>query len=291
MIAIPVASMIGGMMTPAGSSINLLALSQLEMHTGISVTFIQWMAAGIPLTIVMIPLAWFIMCKVYKPAPLTQEQVKGFVDSMDIPDKMDAKEKKVCVITIIMLILWIASSGIKGINVMVVAMLGCCAMFVPGIAVLDVKKFLRDNSWDAFFLVACVISIANAMINNGVSAAIANAIPQLNVSMVVLLGFTAVLIFVSLIIIPVAASTIPIMALPLINIAVNAGVNPALIMLSAALCAANCYLLPLDTVPLITYAKGYYSMTDMPKSTIWLQLAMVVLTAIWLPVVSGLIGL
>ena len=291
MIAIPVASMIGGMMTPAGSSINLLALSQLEMHTGISVTFIQWMAAGIPLTIVMIPLAWFIMCKVYKPAPLTQEQVKGFVDSMDIPDKMDAKEKKVCVITIIMLILWIASSGIKGINVMVVAMLGCCAMFVPGIAVLDVKKFLRDNSWDAFFLVACVISIANAMINNGVSAAIANAIPQLNVSMVVLLGFTAVLIFVSLIIIPVAASTIPIMALPLINIAVNAGVNPALIMLSAALCAANCYLLPLDTVPLITYAKGYYSMTDMPKSTIWLQLAMVVLTAIWLPVVAGLIGL
>ena len=81
------------------------------------------------------------------------------------------------------------------------------------------------------------------------------------------------------------------MALPLINIAVNAGVNPALIMLSAALCAANCYLLPLDTVPLITYAKGYYSMTDMPKSTIWLQLAMVVLTAIWLPVVAGLIGL
>ncbi|MDR0877522.1 MAG: anion permease, partial [Treponema sp.] len=47
MIAIPVASMIGGMMTPAGSSINLLAISLLEQHTGITITFVQWMAAGI----------------------------------------------------------------------------------------------------------------------------------------------------------------------------------------------------------------------------------------------------
>ena len=62
-------------------------------------------------------------------------------------------------------------------------------------------------------------------------------------------------------------------------------------MLAAALCAGNCYLLPLDTVPLITYAKGYYSMTDMAKSTAFLQIAMVVLCAIWLPLVGGLMGI
>ena len=59
-------------------------------------------------------------------------------------------------------------------------------------------------------------------------------------------------------------------------------------MLTAALCAGNCYLLPLDTVPLITYSKGYYSMTDMAKSTIFLQLAMIALCALWLPLLSGL---
>ena len=291
MIAIPVASMIGGMMTPAGSSINLLAMSQLEQHAGMEITFVQWMMAGIPLTLVMIPLAWWIMCKVYKPAEVTAEQVKSFIGSMDIPDKMDSKERKVCVITIIMLALWIASSWIKGINVMIVAMLGCCVMFLPGVEVLDVKTFLRENSWDAFFLVGSVISIAKAMIDNGVSAAIANAIPAMNVSLPVLLAFTAVLIFLTLVIIPVATSMIPIMAVPLIAIATGAGVNPALIMLAAALCAGNCYLLPLDTVPLITYAKGYYSMTDMAKSTAFLQIAMVILCAVWLPLVGGLMGL
>ena len=290
MIAIPVASMIGGMMTPAGSSINLLAMGQLEAHAGMEITFVQWMMAGIPLTLVMIPLAWWIMCKVYKPAEVTAEQVKGFIASMDIPDKMDSKERKVCVITIVMLALWIASSWVKGINVMIVAMLGCCVMFLPGVEVLDVKTFLRENSWDAFFLVGSVISIANAMITNGVSAAIANAIPAMNVGLPVLLAFTAILIFVTLVVIPVASSMIPIMAVPLIAIATGAGASPALIMLAAALCAGNCYLLPLDTVPLITYAKGYYSMTDMAKSTAWLQIAMVILCAIWLPLVGAMMG-
>lgn len=291
MIAIPVASMIGGMMTPAGSSINLLAMGQMEAHAGMEITFVQWMMAGIPLTLVMIPLAWWIMCKVYKPAEVTPEQVKNFIASMDIPDKMDSKERKVCVITIVMLALWIASSWVKGINVMIVAMLGCCVMFLPGVEVLDVNTFLRENSWDAFFLVGSVISIANAMITNGVSAAIANAIPALNVSLPILLAFTAVLIFATLVVIPVASSMIPIMAVPLIAIATGAGASPALIMLAAALCAGNCYLLPLDTVPLITYAKGYYSMTDMAKSTIWLQIAMVILCALWLPLVGSLMGL
>ena len=291
MIAIPVASMIGGMMTPAGSSINLLAIGQLESLTGTTVSFVQWMLAGIPLTIVMIPLSWWIMCKVYKPAEVTEAQVQKFIASMDIPEKMGSKEKKVSIITVIMLVLWIASSWVKGINVMIVAMLGCCVMFLPGVEVLDVKTFLRDNSWDAFFLVGSVISIAKAMIENGVSAAIANAIPALNMGLPLLLAFTAVLIFVTLLVIPVASSMIPIMAVPLIAIATGAGASPALVMLAAALCAGNCYLLPLDTVPLITYAKGYYSMTDMAKSTLWLQIAMVLLCAIWLPLIGSMVGI
>lgn len=287
MIAIPVASMIGGMMTPAGSSINLLAMGQLEKHAGVSISFVQWMLAGTPLAIIMIPLAWFLMCKIYKPAELTRQQVLDFIDNMGIPEKMDSKEKKVCVITVIMLALWILSSWVPAINVMVVAMLGCCVMFLPGVEVLDVDTFLRENSWDAFFLVGSVISIAGAMIDNGVSAAIANAIPQLGVSLPILIAFTAILIFLTLIVIPVATSMIPIMAVPLIAIATNSGVNPALIMMAAALCAGNCYLLPLDTVPLITYAKGYYSMTDMAKSTLFLQIAMVILSAVWLPIIGA----
>ena len=291
MIAIPVASMIGGIMTPAGSSVNLIAISQLESITGGTVSFVQWMCAGIPMAIVLVPIAWWLMVKVYKPAEINMDMVNTFIDRLNIPPEMDAQEKKVVVIVGLMLALWIASSWVPAINVMIVAILGCCVMFLPGIDVLELDTFLKENSWDAFFLVGCVLSISTAMINNGVSAAIAGAIPAFSASSAVLIAFTAALIFITLIFIPVATSMVPIMAIPLIALAQGAGVSPSLIMMTAAICACNCYLLPLDTVPLITYAKGYYSMTDMAKSTGYLQIAVILLSALWLPVIGKLFGL
>lgn len=290
MIAIPIASMIGGMMTPAGSSVNLIAISQLEKYNGTTVSFVHWMCAGIPMAIVLVPLAWFLMVKIYKPARVPRQSIEKFVDTMDIPEKIGEKEIKVIIIVCAMLVLWISSSWISMINVMTVATLGCCIMFVPGVEVLDVDTFLHENSWDAFFLVGTVLSISTAMINNGVSDVIAGLIPSLDVSTMILIAFTAVLIFVSLIVIPVATSLIPILAPALITVAVNAGVAPVLIMMTAAICACNCYLLPLDTVALITYGKGYYAMTDMMKSTIFLQLMIIILAMLWLPVVGGLFG-
>ncbi len=286
MIAVPVSSMIGGIMTPAGSSVNLIAISQLENITGQTISFVQWMLAGIPLALVLVPLAWWLMVKVYKPAPISKDMVNDFIISLNIPVKMDRKEKKVVAIVALMLILWIASSWIPAINVMIVAILGCCIMFLPGIDVLDLDTFLKENSWDAFFLVGCVLSISSAMISNGVSAAIADAIPTFSAGNAFVIAFTSLLIFITLIIIPVASSMIPIMAIPLIALAESASASPALIMMTAAICACNCYLLPLDTVPLITYAKGYYSMTDMSKSTVFLQISIILLNAIWLPIVG-----
>ena len=240
----------------------------------------------IPLAVVVVPLAWFLMVKVYMPAPVSRENIGRFIDSMDIPERMEKKEKKVLVIVCAMLLLWISSSWISMINVMIVATLGCCMMFLPGIEVLDVETFLRENSWDAFFLVGTVLSISAAMITNGVSDVIAGLVPALEISLPVLIELTAAIIFVSLLVIPVASSLVPILAPTLIAVAANAGVSPELIMMTAAVCACNCYLLPLDTVALITYGKGYYAMTDMAKSTLFLQIAVTVLAAVWLPVVG-----
>ncbi len=292
MIAIPVASMIGGMMTPAGSSVNLIAIMQLEKYAGTTVSFVQWMCVGIPMAAVMLPLAWCLMIRVYKPEQVSEERIQEFVREMDIPEKMGVKEKKVTVIVGCMLILWISSSWIALFDVMVIATLGCCVMFLPGIRVLDVETFLRENSWDVFFLVGTVLSLSGAMLNNGVSDAIAGLIPSsLELSAPVLIAFVAVLMFAALIVIPVATSLVPILAPTLIALATNAGAAPALVMLTASVCACNCYLLPLDTVPLITYSKGYYAMTDMSKTTLFLQIGLVILSAVWIPLAAGVVGL
>ena len=290
MIAIPVASMIGGMITPAGSSNNILTLSLIEQHTGTTITFLQWMLAGIPLTIIMLPLAWLCVVKILKPAQITKEEISTFTESLEVPAKIEGNEKKVIVVASVMFILWVLSSWFKEINVVVVALLGCCILCFPGVGVINIQTFLKENSWDAFFLMGAVLSISPAMIGNGVSKIIAQSVPALNAPLYLMIAFSAFLIFVSLLIIPVAPSLLPIMAIPLVFIATNAGVSPALILLAAGLCASNCYLIPLDTVPLITYSKGYYSMTDMARTTFPLQIAMIVLSMLWIPVVGMVFG-
>lgn len=49
MIGIPIASLIGGVGTPAGSSINVLGLYLIEQHGGVRVPFLHWTLIGLPL--------------------------------------------------------------------------------------------------------------------------------------------------------------------------------------------------------------------------------------------------
>lgn len=63
MIAIPVASMVGGMITPVGSSVNLIAMQQLVNVGYPEIGFVQWMCVGLPLAIVTLPVAWVLLAK------------------------------------------------------------------------------------------------------------------------------------------------------------------------------------------------------------------------------------
>jgi sodium-dependent dicarboxylate transporter 2/3/5 len=309
MIAIPVASMIGGVMTPAGSSNNILALSFLEQHTGLHITFVQWMAIGIPLAVVLLPLAWLIICNVHKPAEIDAHRTEAFIRYLTLqihlmlpaneehrekPDSLQAitvPEIKVLVIIGVMLVLWILSSWFKGINIVVVALMGCCAFCFPGINVLEFKTFLKHINLESFFLVGTVLSLGSAMISNDVSGWLISLIPAVTLSTPLLIAFVAASTFALLLIIPVGPSLITIMSFPYITLALSMGGSPALVMITFGFCVCNSYLLPLDTVPLLTYGTGYYSIGDMVRSSLPLQICIVVIMAFWIPMMGRVLGL
>jgi sodium-dependent dicarboxylate transporter 2/3/5 len=282
--------MIGGMMTPAGSSHNLLAISLLVQHAGLTIPFIKWMAAGIPLTIVALPLAWLLICGINKPAEIDSSIVRSFINNIEIPKKMSAAEIKTLVITLIMLTLWILSSWIRSINVMVVALLGACAFCLPGINVFPFKKFASSINWEAMVLVGTVLTFGPTMVTNKVSDWVITLIPSISLSPPVLIGFISLMAFLLLIIIPVGSTLLIIMSLPFISLAAAAGGSPVFVMFAFGIVSTQCYLLPLDTVPLLTYSTGYYSMRDMAKTNAPLQIGMVILLALWVPVIGKILG-
>ena len=291
MIAIPVAAMIGGIMTPVGSSPNLVAISTLQSVTGYQISFVEWMAYGTPLALILIPLAWLIIIHVFPPAELESELFKKFVDSTCVKEKVGKQEAKVIVIMGAMVLLWILSSWITTINLYVVAVVGVAVMFLPGIEVLDWEAFKKSTNWDVVFVTASVISLGNVIQENGLSDWIVEAVfpSEMNLPAFAVVFITAIFVILMLLIVPISGALIQILAGPLIAVAVNAGVEPVVLMITLCVCATNCYLLPIDTVPLLSYSTGYYQMTDMPKATAPILLVLALLCALWFPFVSGIL--
>ncbi|MCL2844443.1 MAG: DASS family sodium-coupled anion symporter [Chitinivibrionia bacterium] len=292
MIAIPVATMIGGIATPASSSLNLLALGLLEQHTGKTVSFVQWMAIGIPMVVILIPFAWFLILKVYKPAQIAPQKIEQYKQNIRTKENFGQKEISVIAIIATMFVLWIASSWISGLEIFTVALLGGVLFFMPGISVLSWKKFLPTINWDIIFISGTVLSIAGALVANGASAWLVETLYPANLTLNanMLVGLAAIISFVMLLIITSAPALITVLAAPFVAIAAANGVPASYLIIALAFCAGNCYLFPLDTVQLLTYGKGYYRMTDMCKSTIFLQVAIVAILAFWLPFMGGILG-
>jgi sodium-dependent dicarboxylate transporter 2/3/5 len=63
-LSIPVAANIGGLATPVGSPPNAIAVAALARE-GYEITFLQWMAFGVPLSIVLLLLSWLLLSRMF----------------------------------------------------------------------------------------------------------------------------------------------------------------------------------------------------------------------------------
>lgn len=292
MIAIPVSAMIGGIMTPVGSSPNLVAIETLKNITGYNITFVEWCCYGTPIALVLIPIAWFVISKVFPPYELDKDKFKAFIESTKVAHAPDKKEIELIVIFLGMIILWIASSWIKSINLFAVAIVGVMIMFMPGIELLDWKKFTQTTSWDAFFVVPFVISLGTAIGKNNISTIIVDSVFSAGVNLPVNALVFALCIFIMLmmLILPNGGAAITVMAAPVTAMALQFDINPVILITAMCFCATNCYLLPIESVPLIAYSQGYFKMGEMPKATGVVLLVLALLITFWNPLISGILG-
>lgn len=293
MIAIPIASMIGGMMTPAGSSLNLLCIAQLESISNVTITFTQWMIFGIPIVAFILPISWKIITFFNKIPKLEKSQIDEYIGSLKVSEKFSKDELIVTVAMIIMFVLWVLSSWISAIQVTSVAIFGFVFFMLPGINILTWKEFVDSVSWSAYFLLGSIMSLGNAVIATGASVWISSALvpSALNYSTFGVLLIANIIVFVLLIPVPVAPALVGILAAPFVQLANNMGFPPTLIIVSMGFCVANCYLLPLDTVPLITYSVGYYKMGELSRVAAPIQVILAVVVAAWIPISALIMGL
>ena len=265
MIGIPVASLIGGVGTPAGSSINILGLFFIEKYGGVRVPFLHWMVIGIPMVVVLVPVAAKVITWFYPPELARLDGI-DFTGELQRMGPLTVGERKVLAVMSVMLALWIASTWFPAIDVVIVAVCGAVTMFLPGMKLFaSWKEAERATAWDTLLMIGSVTSLGAVSASSGLAKWLVDASlgGMAGWSAAAVLATISIFIVVVHLLVPVNPAIVATMIPPVVLLATSTGQNPALYGLPVVFTASCAFLLPLDAVPLVTYSKGYYRMFDM----------------------------
>ena len=276
-LGIAYAASIGGLGTPIGSPPNVVFLKVYGEASGNIPSFTQWMLWGLPVVVMLLPLAGlWITRHLGKTAPLEIPQA-GIWRS---------EEVRVLIIFSLTALAWITlrepfggwSSwfNLPTANYAAVALTAVVLMFIlpngNGGRLLDWESASTIH-WGVLLLFAGGIAIAKAFAVTGISEAIGESLSGVTrLSIIVLIAVVALSVtFLTEITSNTATTTLlmPILAAA----ALGAGFEPALLMLPAALSASCAFMLPVATAPnAIVFGTGKITVEQMVREGFALNL-------------------
>jgi|TARA_B110000977_G_scaffold138198_1_gene175484 sodium-dependent dicarboxylate transporter 2/3/5 len=285
-LGIAYAASIGGLGTPIGSPPNIVFLKIYGEATGSIPSFTQWMLWGLPVVILLLPLA-----------ALWITRHLGAAEPLKIPQAgvWRTEEARVLVIFFLTAVAWITLRepfggwsqwlNVPSANYAAVALTSVILMFIlpngQGGKLLDWESASTIH-WGVLLLFAGGIAIAKAFTVTGISAAIGeslSAVTRLSIiALIVVVALTVT--FLTEITSNTATTTL---LMPILAAAsLGAGFDPALLMLPAALSASCAFMLPVATAPnAIVFGTGEITVEQMVREGFALNLiGVVVISAV-----------
>lgn len=259
LLGIPASAALGGMGTIIGSAPNAIAVGALE-SVGIKVSFIEWMAIGMPVALILTYLFWVLLIKKFG---LENEQTDlEFLKTLNTDEKHpdDRAQKNITLVIMgLTIFLWLTSqwtmipvAAVSGIPIVGLTMLG----------VIDADD-VRSLPWDTLMLVAGGLALGMAVQEQGLIDYFVEKISHYELNYYVLLVvFSFVTVTISNFMSNTAATTILLpVAISLMSISGNS--HPVILPLAIGLSASCALLLPVSTPPnAIAYSTGLLEQKD-----------------------------
>ncbi|MCB1949968.1 MAG: SLC13/DASS family transporter [Burkholderiales bacterium] len=253
LLAIAYGCNIGGIGTPIGTPPNLVFMKEYQDFTGNAVSFTQWMGWGLPVLVIMIPIAclW-----------LTRNL--NYVGELAMPQvgAWRPEEKRVLVIFGLTVLAWVTRIepfggwslwfDLPGATDATVALTAVVCMFLVsngrGGKLLDWDTAVKIP-WGILILFAAGITIAQAFVESGLSRFVADTLAVL-ADMHPLMIIAAIALTVTFLTEATSNTATAILLMPILAAAgIAADVDPALLMVPAAMSASCAFMLPVATPP------------------------------------------
>ncbi len=255
-LGIAYAATIGGMGTLIGSTPNAIAAKFLG-DQGIAMSFTDWMFFGLPLVVILLPICWFLLTKLF-PANNKKLHVKKQVT------KLNQKQKKTLGVFAITVALWLTTS-IHGITSSMISIVPIIALYLLNL--LNTKDFSKAH-WPTLILFGGGLSLGTAISMVGLDLKMADLIVSVvggQAPFIVFIGVAAASILLTIFASNTAAAAIIVpVAIPL---AAGLGLDLRLLTVVAALGVSLDFIVPIGTPPsAIAYSSGYIHVRDMVKA-------------------------
>ena len=300
MISCAYGPLIGGIGTPAGTAANVLALSYLEEISGVTVSFGQWMVLGVPAAILMIPVGWWLLLRIFPPEIETLPYGEGEIEAkIEALGPLKPVERKTLVIFALTITGWLVTpwladltGGLVDPPVQAVALAGGLTLFLPMIRVMSWKEAQANMDWGGVMLIVAGLSLGLMVFETGAARWLAQLLLG-NLILVppVLRPFVIVLAVAALHLLFSSNTVTGSLIMPiLLALALDLGLDAWTIAAPAAFTSTLAFILVTESpTNVLPYSAGYFSIRDMAKVGLWMTLGAAVCVTVTITVV-GLFG-
>lgn len=286
LLGIAYAASLGGVATPIGTPPNIIFMSVYSETLGEEISFLNWMKTGIPIVAITIPLMAFW---------LTRGLGKLDKDLLPPSGLWASAERRVLIVFAAVALAWVLRPywtewlAMPNVGDSTIALAGVVLMFlVPSGNPKDSQEKLLDWQtaasipWGMLLLFAGGICIAMAFDQSGLSLVMGSWLTGLS-SLPVPLLVLSICLFVTFLTEITSNTATATLLMPILATAgVAAGIDPALLMMPAAISASCAFMLPVATAPnAIVYGMNKFKIKTMVKEGFVLNLiAAVVITGV-----------
>ena len=284
---------IGGLATLIGTPPNALLMGFMAENYDIEISFARWMLVGIPVSFIMLPIAWFALTRFLFPCHVpASEAVRKYLHELrEELGEMSSAERRVATIFALLVLSWMFRRpvsewlGISGVSDAGIVMTAAIVLFIlPSGDVTQPRLMTWEDvtrlPWGVLILFGGGLSLAAAVSGSGLALWLGEQLAPLNAwgTAVLVVASVALVIFLTELTSNLAttATLLPVMG----AIAVQAGVPPIVLTVPITIAASCAFMLPVATPPnAIVFSTGAISIPQMVRAGVFLNLIGIVIVS------------
>jgi solute carrier family 13 (sodium-dependent dicarboxylate transporter), member 2/3/5 len=291
-LGIAFAASIGGLGTIIGSPTNAIAVALIDQTVGVKISFAQWMLFGIPIALLGVPLAAFIIAKVQRVAshPFDLAAARS---TIACAREWSGPEKRLVPLVALAMLLWMTQpltepllpAGALTDGTIAIAV-GLLLFLLPDGTGRPLLVWAEADRapWGVIMMFGGGLALAAGMTSSGLAGWLGQSLLPLSA---VPLWLVALAVVAMVILITEFASNVATASgiMPVVgSLTVALGADPLLLALPAAMAASWGFMLPAGTGPnAIAWATGRVHLPRMVGAGLMLDIAgaFLIVGAIW----------